>query len=99
MNQVSFWRTQLFPFWKQFRREIRASERRFYQKITDIYEQCSIDYNEDADITQTFFKTVQNKLHWAITGKTAAQIIAERVNATDANMGLQTWKMLLKVRF
>jgi hypothetical protein len=73
-------------------REIRASERRFYQKITDIYEQCSIDYNEDADITQTFFKTVQNKLHWAITGKTAAQIIAERVNATDANMGLQTWK-------
>ena len=80
-------------------REIRASERRFYQKITDIYEQCSIDYNEDADITQTFFKTVQNKLHWAITGKNAAQIIAERVNATDANMGLQTWKMLLKVRF
>ena len=73
-------------------REIRASERRFYQKITDIYEQCSIDYNEDADITQTFFKTVQNKLHWAITGKTAAQIIAERVNVTDANMGLQTWK-------
>ena len=73
-------------------REIRASERRFYQKITDIYEQCSIDYNEDADITQTFFKTVQNKLHWAITGKTAAQIIAERVNATDSNMGLQTWK-------
>ena len=73
-------------------REIRASERRFYQKITDIYEQCSIDYNKDADITQTFFKTVQNKLHWAITGKTAAQIIAERVNATDANMGLQTWK-------
>ena len=73
-------------------REIRASERRFYQKITDIYEQCSIDYNKDADITQTFFKTVQNKLHWAITGKTAAQIIAERVNATDSNMGLQTWK-------
>lgn len=73
-------------------REIRASERRFYQKITDIYEQCSIDYNKDADITQTFFKTVQNKLHWAITGKTAAQIIAERANAADQNMGLQTWK-------
>ncbi len=73
-------------------REIRASERRFYQKITDIYEQCSIDYNKDADVTQTFFKTVQNKLHWAITGKTAAQIIAERVNALDPNMGLQTWK-------
>lgn len=73
-------------------REIRASERRFYQKITDIYEQCSIDYNKDADITQTFFKTVQNKLHWAITGKTAAQIIAERVSAGKPNMGLTTWK-------
>jgi len=55
-------------------REIRASERRFYLKITDIYEQCSIDYSKDSEITQTFFKTVQNKLHWAITGKTAAQI-------------------------
>ena len=55
-------------------REIRASERRFYQKITDIYQQCSIDYNKDAEVTLTFFKTVQNKLHWAITGKTAAEI-------------------------
>ncbi|MGQ0793886.1 MAG: virulence RhuM family protein [Deltaproteobacteria bacterium] len=73
-------------------REIRASERRFYQKITDIYEQCSIDYNKEADITQTFFKTVQNKLHWAITGKTAAQIIAERAKVSESNMGLQTWK-------
>lgn len=73
-------------------REIRASERRFYLKITDIYEQCSIDYNKDADITQKFFKTVQNKLHFAIAGKTAAQIIAERANAQKPNMGLQTWK-------
>lgn len=73
-------------------REIRASERRFYQKITDIYEQCSIDYSKDAIITQTFFKTVQNKLHWAITGKTAAQIIAERASAVKPNMGLTTWK-------
>ncbi len=73
-------------------REIRASERRFYQKITDIYEQCSIDYQKDADITQTFFKTVQNKLHWAITGKTAAEIIAERAKSSEPNMGLQTWK-------
>lgn len=55
-------------------REIRASERRFYLKITDIYEQCSIDYNKDAEITHKFFKTVQNKLHWAITGKTADQL-------------------------
>jgi len=73
-------------------REIRASERRFYLKITDIYEQCSIDYNKDADITQKFFKTVQNKLHFAISGKTAAQIIAERASADKPNMGLQTFK-------
>lgn len=73
-------------------REIRASERRFYLKITDIYEQCSIDYNKDAEITQTFFKTVQNKLHWAITGKTAAQLIKDRADATKPNMGLQTFK-------
>jgi hypothetical protein len=73
-------------------REIRASERRFYLKITDIYEQCSIDYNKDAEITQKFFKTVQNKLHFAISGKTAAQIIAERASADKPNMGLQTWK-------
>lgn len=73
-------------------REIRASERRFYLKITDIYEQCSIDYQKDAEITQTFFKTVQNKLHWAITGKTAAELIAERASADKPNMGLTTWK-------
>lgn len=73
-------------------REIRASERRFYLKITDIYEQCSIDYRKDAQITQKFFKTVQNKLHFAISGKTAAQIIAERASADKPNMGLQTWK-------
>lgn len=73
-------------------REIRASERRFYLKITDIYEQCSIDYNKEADITQTFFKTVQNKLHWAITGKTAAQLIKDRADASKPNMGLQTFK-------
>lgn len=73
-------------------REIRASERRFYLKITDIYEQCSIDYNKDAEITQKFFKTVQNKLHWAITGKTAAELIAERADASKPGMGLTTWK-------
>jgi hypothetical protein len=73
-------------------REIRASERRFYLKITDIYEQCSIDYNKDAEITQTFFKTVQNKLHWAITGHTAAEIIARRADAAKPHMGLTTWK-------
>lgn len=73
-------------------REIRASERRFYLKITDIYEQCSIDYNKDAEITTKFFKTVQNKLHWAITGKTASELIASRADATKPNMGLTTWK-------
>jgi hypothetical protein len=73
-------------------REIRASERRFYLKITDIYEQCSIDYNKEAEITQTFFKTVQNKLHFAISGKTAAQLIAERASADQPHMGLQTFK-------
>ena len=73
-------------------REIRASERRFYLKITDIYEQCSIDYQRDAEITQTFFKTVQNKLHWAITGRTAAEIIAARADADKPHMGLTTWK-------
>lgn len=73
-------------------REIRASERRFYQKITDIYQQCSINYNTDAEITQTFFKTVQNKLHWAITKQTAPQIVASRADSSKPNMGLQTWK-------
>lgn len=73
-------------------REIRASERRFYQKITDIYAQCSIDYQPKAELTVQFYKTVQNKLHWAITGKTAAELIAERANSTKPNMGLTTWK-------
>jgi hypothetical protein len=73
-------------------REIRASERRFYLKITDIYEQCSIDYIKGSDITLKFFKTVQNKLHYAIAGKTAAAIIAERADAEKPNMGLQTFK-------
>jgi len=73
-------------------REIRASERRFYQKITDLYAQCSVDYDPKSDITQQFYKTVQNKLEWAITGKTAAEIIAARANAALPNMGLTTWK-------
>jgi hypothetical protein len=73
-------------------REIRASERRFYQKITDIYKDCSIDYSVNDQQTQAFYKTVQNKLEWAITGKTAAEIILDRANAEQPNMGLQTWK-------
>ncbi|MBU2259615.1 virulence RhuM family protein, partial [Patescibacteria group bacterium] len=73
-------------------REIRASERRFYQKITDIFAQCSVDYDSQSEITRTFFSTVQNKLEWAIIGKTAAEIITERVDSNKPNMGLTTWK-------
>lgn len=73
-------------------REIRASERRFYQKITDIYAQCSIDYDPKSTLTEQFYKTVQNKLHWAITGQTAAEIIANRVGSEKKYMGLTSWK-------
>ena len=72
-------------------REIRASERRFYQKITDIYA-LSADYDKNAPITKDFFATVQNKLHWAITGKTAAEIIYDSSDATKIFMGLTSWK-------
>jgi hypothetical protein len=68
---------------------IRANERRFYLKITDIYEQCSIGYDASSEVTKTFFKTVQNKLTWVLTGKTAAEIIAERADATKPTMGLR----------
>lgn len=72
-------------------REIRASERRFYQKITDIYA-LSIDYDKNSPATHEFFANVQNKLHWAITGKTAAEIIYHSADATKSCMGLTTWK-------
>ena len=72
-------------------REIRASERRFYQKLTDIYA-LSVDYSKDAPLTKEFFATVQNKLHWAITGQTAAEIIYASADATKIFMGLTTWK-------
>ncbi|PJB80668.1 MAG: cell filamentation protein Fic, partial [Candidatus Aquicultor secundus] len=73
-------------------RDIRSSERRFYQKITDIYAQCSADYNPNEEITKQFFATVQNKLHWAISDQTAAEIIYQRVGSEKPNMGLTTWK-------
>jgi hypothetical protein len=72
-------------------REIRASERRFYQKITDIYA-LSVDYSADAPVTKDFFATVQNKLHWAITGQTAAELIRASADASKPHMGLTTWK-------
>ena len=73
-------------------RDIRSSERRFYQKITDIYAQCSADYDVNSQITKDFFATVQNKLHYAITKHTAAEIIYDRADSTKQNMGLTTWK-------
>jgi len=72
-------------------RDIRASERLFYQKITDIYA-TSIDYNPSAEMTQWFFQTVQNKMHWAAHGHTAAEIIRQRADAARPHMGLTTWK-------
>jgi hypothetical protein len=72
-------------------RDIRASEKRFYQKVREIYT-LSIDYDPQADGTRVFFKIVQNKLHWAITGHTAAEIITERADASKPNMGLTVWK-------
>jgi hypothetical protein len=73
-------------------REIRASERRFYQKITDIYSQCSIDYDKDAPITHQFYAHVQDKLHYAISGHTSAELIRLRADATKPHMGLSTYK-------
>lgn len=72
-------------------REIRASERRFYQKVTDIFA-LAADYDKDAPITREFFASVQNKLHWAITGQTAAELIASAADASRPHMGLTTWK-------
>ena len=73
-------------------RDIRSSERRLYQKITDIYSSCSADYDAESDITREFFATVQNKLHYAISGETAAEIIKKRANSKMPNMGLTSWK-------
>lgn len=73
-------------------REIRASERRYYQKITDIYAECSADYDSKSEATLTFFKIVQNMMHWAVTHQTAAEIIYSRADAKQPHMGLTTWK-------
>ncbi len=73
-------------------REIRASERRAYQKITDIFEQCSYDYDKSSEITKNFYAFVQNKLHFAVTGRTAAELIYERADSEKPAMGLTTWK-------
>jgi hypothetical protein len=73
-------------------RSIRASERRIYQQITDIFAECSIDYDKNSEITKNFFAFVQNKFHFAITGKTAAEIIYKSVDKSKENLGLTTWK-------
>lgn len=73
-------------------RSIRASERRIWQQITDIFAECSIDYSKDSEITYRFYATVQNKFHYAITGKTAAEIVYESADHTKEHMGLNTWK-------
>lgn len=73
-------------------RSIRASERRIYQQITDIFAECSIDYDPQSEITKSFYSMVQNKFHYAITGKTAAEIIYNSADAQKENMGLTTWK-------
>jgi len=73
-------------------RSIRASERRIWQQITDIFAECSLDYDRDSDITKDFYAMVQNKFHYAITGQTAAEIIYSKADSTKENMGLTTWK-------
>ncbi|WP_262150135.1 virulence RhuM family protein [Chryseobacterium foetidum] len=73
-------------------RSIRASERRIYQQVTDIFAECSIDYDRNAAVTKNFYATVQNKFHFAITGKTAAEIIYKNADSKKENMGLTTWK-------
>ena len=73
-------------------REIRASERRAYQKITDIFEQCSCDYDKDSETTKNFYAFVQNKLHFAVSGNTAAEIVYNRADSQKEHMGLTSWK-------
>ncbi len=73
-------------------REIRASERRAYQKIADVFEQCSYDYDKNSETTKAFYAFVQNKLHYAVTGKTAAELISQRATLNSPTMGLTTWK-------
>lgn len=73
-------------------RSIRASERRIWQQITDIFAECSIDYDKNAQVTQDFYAMVQNKFHYAITGQTAAEIVYSRADSNQENMGLTTWK-------
>ncbi|MCK4982477.1 MAG: virulence RhuM family protein [Victivallaceae bacterium] len=89
LKQVDKW--DYFDEWLERIQEIRASEKRFYQKIRDIYA-TAIDYDKNSDFAQIFFKKVQNKMLWASTGKTAAELIESRSNSTEPNMGLTSWR-------
>ena len=91
MKQIKHFGQDYFDELLERIHEIRLSERRFYQKITDIYA-LSADYNKDAFVTRDFFASTQNKLHWAIHGKTAAEIIYTEADATKIYMGLKSWK-------
>lgn len=91
-NPDSFFGKDYFEEQLERIRDIRSSERRFYQKITDIYSKCSADYDSKSEITKKFFSTVQNKLHYAVSHQTAAEIIYNRVNHQKENLGLTTWK-------
>ena len=91
LKQVKHFGQDYFDEMLERIREIRLSERRFYQKVTDIYA-LSADYDKNDEVTRVFFSTVQNKLHWAIQGRTAAEIIYSEADATKAFMGLRTWK-------
>jgi len=89
LKQIKKW--DYFDEWLERIRDIRASEKRFYQKIRDIYA-TAIDYDKTSEQAQVFFKKVQNKMLWAVTGKTAAELIENRSNADKPNMGLTSWR-------
>ena len=89
-NWEKFWKDYFEELLERIR-DIRSSERKFYQKLTDIFS-LSADYDKDSEITKTFFATIQNKLHFAISGNTAAEIIFDRVDSEKENMGLTNWK-------
>jgi len=98
LKEGKFLRQDYFDELLERIRDIRSSERLFYQKITDIYAQCSADYDPNSDITQQFYAAVQNKLHWAVHHQTAAELIARRADAAKPYMGLTTWRNAPKGR-
>ena len=90
-NPNKYWK-DYFEELLEIIKEIRTSERRFYQKVTDIFAECSIDYNKNSETAKSFYATIQNKFHYAITNETAAEIIYHRANSQKEYMGLTSWK-------